>query len=532
MQRRSQPAVLPPPGVFGFERFESWRPYQDKAVEACAGSDARFTVLVAPTGSGKSLTYLMTALLRGERAVILTSTKGLQSQLVRDYTSMGLADMRGRNSYPCRLYSDGTDCDSGLCKTGVFCSLRNGGCYYYDALERAKRADLVVTNYAFWVSANRYGTGLGDRTLLICDEAHALPEVLSNLLTVTIHKANPWMDPFAPADLLGMDMRDWVSWAETTLPRVNAVIEKSKKRIKRSDGGTKQERKEFSFLQNLAGSLELLSKADPDSGAVSTDGTMAKLAPIWPAPYAEGFLWRGVSRILATSATVCAKTMELMGVDPEDMLLLEYPHTFPKCNRMLYHIPTVRLNIRTPREGLTKWLLQIDNIIDRRRDRKGIVHTVSYKRRDFVTANSRNTDIMVIHNKRDTEVVVERFKTADPPAVLVSPSMSTGWDFPDAECEYQIIGKIPYPDTTDRITKARCKLDKEYAGYVAMQELIQICGRGVRSEADRCENFIIDDNVRWFIPRYRQFAPRWFLEAYESKSTIPLPPRTTSIRKE
>ena len=64
-----------------------------------------------------------------------------------------------------------------------------------------------------------------------------------------------------------------------------------------------------------------------------------------------------------------------------------------------------------------------------------------------------------------------------------------------------------------------------------MQQLVQACGRGVRSVTDWCESIIIDDNIRWFLKRYRRFAPRWFLQAYKSIATLPDPPDLALMEK-
>ena len=71
-------------------------------------------------------------------------------------------------------------------------------------------------------------------------------------------------------------------------------------------------------------------------------------------------------------------------------------------------------------------------------------------------------NIVYAHDSKNTFEVVERFKKAKPPAILVSPTVTSGWDFPGLECEYCIIGKIPYPTTTDPVIQARDKEDKEW----------------------------------------------------------------------
>ena len=120
--------------------------------------------------------------------------------------------------------------------------------------------------------------------------------------------------------------------------------------------------------------------------------------------------------------------------------------------------------------------------------------------------------------------MIARFRSAGPGAVLVSPSVTTGVDFPGRACEFQIILKVPWPDARTPVVAARTVKDKSYPAYVAMQDLVQAVGRGMRSEEDQCETLILDDHVKWFIHQYRHFAPQWFLDAYRSVLTIPAPP--------
>jgi Rad3-related DNA helicase len=136
---------------------------------------------------------------------------------------------------------------------------------------------------------------------------------------------------------------------------------------------------------------------------------------------------------------------------------------------------------------------------------------------------SKFRDVMISHSRRDTEKVVRDFKKAQPPLILVSPSMATGWDFPDDECRWQIIVKLPYPDTRGNIIKARSKQDPDFTSYLVMQQLIQACGRGVRSDHDWCETFVTDNNITWFIVKSGHLAVNWFEEAYSARTTIPRP---------
>jgi Rad3-related DNA helicase len=75
-----------------------------------------------------------------------------------------------------------------------------------------------------------------------------------------------------------------------------------------------------------------------------------------------------------------------------------------------------------------------------------------------------------------------------------------------------VIGKVPYPDTRPAVVKRRHELDPEWTSFMAMQVIVQEAGRGTRSEQDKCEVLIIDDTWVWWWPRYKKFAPQYFID--------------------
>jgi len=133
---------------------------------------------------------------------------------------------------------------------------------------------------------------------------------------------------------------------------------------------------------------------------------------------------------------------------------------------------------------------------------------------------------MITHSTRDVVDAVNMFKESSPPIVLVSPSVTTGYDFPmpEGNPQYIIAGKLPYPDTSSPVAKARQEDDKEWSSYIAMESLVQSAGRCSRSVEDKSEILIIDDNWKWFLKRYGKFAPAWFRARYRgSLATVPDP---------
>jgi Rad3-related DNA helicase len=231
------------------------------------------------------------------------------------------------------------------------------------------------------------------------------------------------------------------------------------------------------------------------------------------------------------SATLRPTALTMLNIDKEDRAFREWPRVFPAQYTPIYHIKnndSVRMDSKADDERLRKWVQMIDSVIDARLDRKGLIHTVSYLRQDFLLHHSRHRDLMIA-NTQDPEMptaveAVELFKSAAAPALLVSPSFSTGWDFPGVTCEYQIIAKVPFPDTRNKLMRARLERSQVYGNWLTMQDLVQACGRGTRSEKDRCEIFIVDDHISWFFYRNRNLAPRWF-EIVRVSEIPPAPPK-------
>ena len=503
--------------MFGLpEKYSQWRDHQDEACESIVESPERFLLQVCPTGSGKSVTYMTASQLISGRTIILTSTKGLQTQLMADFGRMsGVIDIRGRGNYSCRLNSQ-VNCDIGPCVFGVKCSMREeGGCFYFDQLKKAtKFSKVVITNYAYWMSQNEYSTGLGPFDMMILDEAHSAPDHVIDHICVSFSKRNRMeVKMLGLDDSLPNDFMTWMGWASDRLLDVTTDMETAKMNRKE---------KLYIALKRIVEKLKRLEEAMDRTWLWEDNPEAVTLSPIWPSKYAETALFIGIPKVVLTSATVVPKTAHLLGIaSSKEMKHEEYPHSFPLANRPLIHVPTVRLNYKNGDMEQRLWLNRVDQIIRPRLGTKGIIHTVSYARRDMVIERSAFRDHMITHNRKDTEETVRVFKRSDAPMILVSPSMATGWDFPDDECRWQIILKIPFPDTRGTIMKERSKRDGDFISYLAAQLLIQATGRGVRSKSDYCETYIIDNNSTWFMKKCKHLMPGWFLGAYSVSRTIP-----------
>jgi Rad3-related DNA helicase len=125
--------------------------------------------------------------------------------------------------------------------------------------------------------------------------------------------------------------------------------------------------------------------------------------------------------------------------------------------------------------------------------------------------------------------------------VLVSPAITQGFDFAGEASEYQILPKMPFPDGSNLLTRARTAADinrpkteeererkqvgTDYLDYTVAQALIQACGRSMRSAQDRCMSFILDDNWKWWRWRAEKGGcfPWWFRRLLKTSLRVPRP---------
>jgi len=443
-----------------------------------------------------------------------------------DSAVLGAVEAKGRNNFPC-LLDPNTTAEDGVCNLGLVCDLRDE-CPYRQQLEAARRSNLVVTNYAYWLAQTNYADGLGPVSLLVCDEAHLAFSALEGFLTVYIarHDIQPLGINFpspGPSQWQG-----WRLWAESS----REAAESESSRLSAEVRSTRRERgalpsaliRAARRANALHSKLKLLSGLD-DQWIVQWTLNGCRFVPKWVAGHSDDlFHPADVPKIVLMSAILSHRTLDYLGV-PKERDWIEAESAFPPENTPIVHVDTARINYRTGPMETRLWVSRIDQIIQRRLDRKGIIFTVSYERAKLLMSKSRFSDIMITHGTRDVVDAVDTFKNSSPPIVLVSPSVTTGYDFPMQEKPYYlIVGKLPYPDTSDPVARARHEDDRDWSSYIAMETLVQESGRGTRGMDEKSEILILDNNISWFLRRFGSFAPTWFRARYRgSLDTVPDP---------
>jgi len=511
-------------------KFAGWYPGQrDLLLEGLEFyySQSQYLGVSLPTGGGKSLVALLLAKMTGARTVILTATKGLMRQYMADSAVLGAVEAKGRNNFPC-LLEPNTTAEDGVCNLGLVCDLRDE-CPYRVQLERARQSNLVITNYAYWLAQTNYADGLGPVSLLVCDEAHLAFGAMEGFLTVYIARQD--IQPLgvmfpSPGPSQWQGWRLWAESAKESAEGEASKLSAEVRSIRRERGVLPSALVRAARRANgLLSKLNLLSGLD-DQWIVQWTLNGCRFVPKWVSHHADDLFHPAeVPKIVLMSAILSHRTLDYLGVPDEGRYWIEAESAFPPENTPIVHVDTARINYRTSDAEIRVWVSRIDQIIQRRLDRKGLIFTVSYERAKLLMSRSRFKDIMITHSTRDVVDAVNMFKDSSPPIILVSPSVTTGYDFPMPEQpQYIVIGKIPYGDTSDLVMKARHEDDKEWSSYMAMETLVQSCGRATRSVEDRCEVLVVDNSILWFMKRYGTFAPAWFRARYRgSLATVPDP---------
>ena len=213
----------------GLDAFPGYRPRlrQTSMALAVAGAmeDSGIHLFEAGTGVGKSLAYLVPAMLSGRRVFVSTATRTLQDQLsgrdlpwlcrVLGYSPVR-AVLKGRGNYLClkklerllgvaeaagiaswasatrtgdvselpgepdpsiwaRLRSDASDCLAGRCQ-------RRGECHFLRARAEARKAIILILNHHLLVSALSAEELLPEAEILIADEGHRLEDAAADCL--------------------------------------------------------------------------------------------------------------------------------------------------------------------------------------------------------------------------------------------------------------------------------------------------------------------------------------------------------------
>lgn len=191
------------------------------------------------------------------------------------------------------------------------------------------------------------------------------------------------------------------------------------------------------------------------------------------------------------------------------------PSTFAKERRPIFLYPIAEMSRKNMEASIGPIAAALNKIITTKSGRI-LVHTVSYDLNKSL--NQRLIAVRPVFTYATSSAKQRAIDgyLADPDAVLLAPSLDRGIDLPQEFCRHIVIPKIPFPSIGDKQVSQRmyAKGGRLWYSVKTIRSLVQMTGRGFRSEDDYCDSYILDKNFLTNIWRQsKHLLPEWWKEA-------------------
>ncbi|MFC4989557.1 helicase C-terminal domain-containing protein [Saliphagus infecundisoli] len=518
----------------------------------------RVVLVRAPTGSGKSL--LARAVAGCARTVeeaepseatgayYTTPQVSQLDDVAGDDLLSDLRIVRGKGNYRCILpHETNTPVDRAPCvrERGYDCSVRHRCPYFSDRAIAANGSIAAMTLAYFMQTAG--SEVFRTRDVVVIDEAHGLSEWAEMYATIRLGpRSVPIWEELRVPDVEGADdpVERTVRYAES----LAGTCERHKDELLGEDELTPGEVRDRDRLQELIGDLEWfvddyrnpespttwLVDQDPGEG----DGREGKeggaggpltIKPMDPERYLHHTVWDRGNRFALFSATILDKEAFCRGVglDPDDVALVDVPHTFPIEHRSLYDVTCGKMTYEHRGETIPKIARTIVRIMQHHPDEKGLIHAHSYaiqeRLRDLL-ADFGVSDRIWSHGREDRDATLEEWKASTGSGVFLSVKMEEALDLEGDLARWQVLCKAPFLNTGDSRVAHRLE-SGQWAWYfrAALRTVIQACGRIVRAPDDHGATYLADSSLLDVFDRSRSAMPGWFAEQVDRIEEPDLP---------
>lgn len=519
------------------EWVEGFRDHQVPAIRDVLDAYDRGVDIVfldAPTGAGKTLIAEAVRRAMGVRAVYMCHGKELQAQFVADYPYSRV--LMGRSNYDTELRPDlsAEDCTGNGCG---FCVEGRVTCPYQNAKRRASTAPLAVLNTAYFLAeANIPRSVFAGRKLVVADESDTLEGQLMGHVEFRV-SSRLMRDLRIQGVVKAARVKTIKGWLTEELRP--AIVEK--RRGLRAQGqlfggddvGLNREIQRLTRLHGRIGDV-VAGLVDEEAGEDGGDawGDWVRdyddraagdliLKPVRVSSQGAELLWPHGDKWLCMSASLISpeEQAESLGIDRAGLTweTVTVPMTFPVENRPIFYRPKANITAKTRDEETPKLVAGIAELVDEHPDVNVLIHTVNYSLAGTLSRALEPEDgrpVWTYANARERAAALEDFKAKG--GVLVAPSMDRGVDLAEDLARLVIIAKIPFPYLGDKQVSVRMRTPGGptwYACQVA-RSLVQMTGRGVRSEVDVCQTYIVDAQFsRYWQADGRRLLPKYWRDA-------------------
>jgi ATP-dependent DNA helicase DinG len=500
-------------------------------IQAAIERGYKHIVVSAPTGTGKTAIGATLCLwaasqnassLRGEPGgYYLVTQKMLQDQLEKDFVKhpqFGCASLKSAASY---------ECDDTKFKNCEIGRIKKCACTKYMPLKEQFLASKIgVTNYSYFITEKLNVGKMPTRRVMVLDECHNIERLLVRFFDVTVGQEQ--LDDVEVLDRIPefSDIHQFINWCnEVYMPRLKEKAENlismvhNSQRIEYADKAMKLAMQ----LQKLCRALDSMTANPQDWVFWSQEDQKIKGKQYIARPlYAHEFtssLFGDSDVILHMSAfpgdkiTYC----QSLGLDPNDVAWIGLGSTFPVENRPIHIASVGSMSMRNIDATLPVLIKYTIRIMDKFHDKKGLIHCNSYKvgqaLYDALNDTAHSNRVIYPKSAEEREQAFNEHANSKMPTVIISPSMTEGFDFAGTLAEWQIIAKVPFPNMGDKHTCKRKDVDDNWYKMETIKTIVQACGRIVRSETDKGTTYIMDSDINRLLDYNSALFPKWWLSA-------------------
>ena len=448
----------------------------------------------------------------------LTITKSLQDQYQMTFDDTGM--LKGKSNYQCDV-DDTLSVDVAPC---IYVANQKNECWkanrcpYYNSRNEMLTSKFSTLNYSMFFSLPNH---LKKRQVMVCDEGSELEEQLVSQFTCEVDipflmKTQTLVKPFPNDDKNKPKVLAWV----------NSLIEKvetscadykewfSSNTAKKDIITFNKKKQEYTKLTNLFNSLGLLSESFYDSDYIIERVEYGiRFIPL-KVDVLSKHLFSHAEKVVIMSATIIDPDAYCKSLGIKDYEYLHIGTDFNPDKSPIHIMAKQKLNFQNLKSMLPQLVKQIKGILEHHGEEKGIIHTHTQYLTDYIRDNVKSDRLLCREPGVNNEQLLEMHEESEEPTVLVSPSMTYGVDLKGDLARFQIILKAPWLPTKDVRVEKLMKLDKDWYGNQMLKTLVQACGRGVRSEDDYCETYILDGSIFDAINRNKKKLPKFFLDRF------------------
>jgi len=496
----------------------------------------RDIVISLPTGGGKSAVAIAACHwastlgtpdgggVRG--GYYLVTQKLLQDQLENDIPRYedrfkNAASLKTASEYVCPL--------SGNCGTGRASKRKHAcesSCAYRMQKALFESSTVAITNYPYFFTEKTYIGAFPKRNLTVCDETHTVENQIIRFVDVTLTREI--VKEFAP-ELDNVEIpkletcSEYFKWIEETYVPVLSDNLKSLLELAESDDAVLNDalklkqhtskvlmglntyrsgRSEWAFWKNkLEKGLEYIAR------------------PLHAGPFIDEMIRNSSDIRLYMSAYPGVKSVfcRSLGLKEDEVAWASLGSTFKPENRPVVIAGVGSMSKKNQEQTLPALLRFASRIMSKHKNEKGIIHCHSYALGNAIYEYFQKTEhasrFIFPRSGEERESAYNRHCAFDEPSVLLTPSMTEGFDFKDNLARWQIIPKVPYASLGDKQVVMKMEEDPQWYALQTVMTIIQATGRICRSENDFGKTYILDSDFNGLWNRFEEFFPKWYKSA-------------------